>query len=96
MKVFFLEIRYTHVDLQDRYRQNELYGTNVFLSLDDAQIYVEDKAKYLLKPSHYQNVIELLAIIYNAEITSLGIVQNEIISVKGYNKDNMNNKTKGE
>lgn len=90
MKVFFLEMRYTHVDFHDRYRQNELFGTNVFLSLDDAQIYIENEAKHLFRPSHYQNVIEFLGIIYNAKITSLGIVSNEIISVKNYNGNDFN------
>lgn len=91
MKVFFLEMRYSHLKFPNKWLQNELFGTNVFLSLDDAQRYVENKAKRVFDPSsYYEEVIDFTAIIYNAKITSEGIVSNEIISVKKYNGNDFN------
>jgi hypothetical protein len=90
MKVFSLRMYYTHIECQN-WLDDDFFGKNVFLSLDDAQRYAAKKAEKVLEPfSCYGEVIDFTAVIFNAEITSEGIVSIKEIFRKKYDWNDFN------
>lgn len=84
MNVFYLKMYYTH--LENFKRESSLLGINVFLSLDDAIEYSVNKAERVLEPfSTYGEVFDFTAVIFNARITSKGIVPDDEVFRKKYN-----------